>query len=40
MATKRGLSKDKRKKVEQCPNYFDARRETMKYDEYVAAGYR
>ena len=25
MATKRGLSKPKRKKVEQCPNYFDAR---------------
>lgn len=39
MATKRGLSKHKRKKVEQCLNYFDARRETMKYDEYLRAGY-
>jgi hypothetical protein len=39
MATKRGLSKHQRKKVEQCLNYFDARRETMKYDEYLAAGY-
>jgi hypothetical protein len=39
MATKRGLSKHKRKKVEKCLNYFDARRETMKYDEYLAAGY-
>ena len=39
MATKRGLSKPKRKKVEQCLNYFDARREQMKYDEYLKAGY-
>jgi hypothetical protein len=39
MASKRGLSKHKRKKVEQCLNYFDARRATMKYDEYLAAGY-
>jgi hypothetical protein len=39
MATKRGLSKHKRKKVEKCLNYFDARRETMKYDAYLAAGY-
>jgi hypothetical protein len=39
MATKRGLSKHKREKLEQCLNYFEARRETMKYDEYLAAGY-
>jgi len=39
MATKRGLSKHKRKKVEQCLNYFDLRREQMKYDEYLEAGY-
>lgn len=39
MATKRGLSKHRREKLEQCLNYFEARRETMKYDEYLAAGY-
>lgn len=40
MATKRGdLSKQKTKKLEQYLNYFAARREYMKYDEYLAAGY-
>jgi len=40
MATKRGdLSKLKCEKVEQCLNYFVERREYMKYDEYLAAGY-
>jgi hypothetical protein len=39
MATKRGLSKHKREKAEQCLNYFAARCEYMKYDEYLAAGY-
>jgi len=39
MATQRGLPKQKLKKIEQCLNDFDARREYMKYDEYLAAGY-
>jgi hypothetical protein len=40
MATKRGdLSKHKTKKLEQYLNYFAERRECMKYDEYLAAGY-
>jgi hypothetical protein len=39
MASKRGLSKHKREKLEQCLHYFEVRRETMKYDEYLAAGY-
>ncbi|MGB9128874.1 MAG: ISKra4 family transposase [Thiobacillus sp.] len=39
MATKRGLSKAKKAKVEQCLNYFAERCEYMKYDEYLAAGY-
>jgi hypothetical protein len=40
MATKRGdLSKSKLEKLEQCLNYFAERREYMKYDEYLAAGY-
>jgi hypothetical protein len=40
MATKRGdLSKSKREKLEQYLNYFAERREYMKYDEYLAAGY-
>jgi len=40
MATKRGdLSKAKWEKLEQCLNYFTERREYMKYDEYLAAGY-
>jgi len=39
MATKSGVSKPKRKKVEQYLNYFAERREYMKYDEYLAAGY-
>jgi hypothetical protein len=40
MATKRGdLSKHKREKVEDYLNYFAQRREYMKYDEYLAAGY-
>jgi len=39
MATKGELSKHKRDKVEQYLNYFAERREYMKYDEYMAAGY-
>jgi hypothetical protein len=41
MATKRRgeLSKHKCEKIEQCLNYFAERREYMKYDEYLAAGY-
>ena len=40
MATKRGdLSKPKLEKLEQYLNYFAERREYMKYDEYLAAGY-
>ena len=39
MATKRGLSKHKHQKAEQCLNYFEERCEYMKYDEYLAAGY-
>jgi hypothetical protein len=40
MATKRGdLSKSKLEKLEQYLNYFAERRDYMKYDEYLAAGY-
>ena len=39
MATKSGLSKPRRKKVEQYLNYFAQRCQHMKYDEYLAAGY-
>jgi len=40
MATKRGdLLKGKQEKLEQYLNYFAERREYMKYDEYLAAGY-
>ena len=39
MVTKRGLSKHRREKAEQCLNYFAERCEHMKYDEYLAAGY-
>jgi hypothetical protein len=39
MATKGELSQHKREKVEQHLNYFAERREYMKYDEYLAAGY-
>jgi len=40
MATKRGdLSKAKWENLEQCLNYFAERREYMKYDEYLTAGY-
>jgi hypothetical protein len=39
MATKRKLSKHKCEKAQQCLNYFAQRREYMKYDEYLAAGY-
>jgi len=39
MATKGELSKHKREKVEQYLSYFAERREYMKYDEYLAAGY-
>jgi len=40
MATKRrDLSKSKQEKLEQYLNYFAERREYMKYDEYLAAGY-
>lgn len=40
MATKRSdLSKPKLEKLEQYLNYFAERREYMRYDEYLAAGY-
>jgi hypothetical protein len=40
MATKRGdLSKSKQEKLEQYLNYFAERRDYMKYNEYLAAGY-
>jgi hypothetical protein len=39
MATKGELSKHKCEKVEQYLGYFANRREYMKYDEYLAAGY-
>ncbi len=39
MATKGELSPCKREKVEQYLSYFADRREYMKYDEYLAAGY-
>lgn len=40
MATKHGdLSKSKREKLDQCLNYFAERRDYMKYDVYLAAGY-
>jgi len=39
MATKRGLSKPRKAKVEQYLNYFTQRCESMKYDEYLDAGY-
>jgi hypothetical protein len=39
MATKGKLSIRKREKVEQYLSYFAERREYMKYDEYLAAGY-
>ena len=39
MATKGALSKHKGEKVEQYLSYFGDRREYMKYDEYLAAGY-
>ena len=39
MATKGELSKHKCEKVEQYLSYFAERREYMKYDEYLAAGY-
>jgi len=37
--TKAGLSKHKRQKARQHLNYFEARCDYMKYDEYLAAGY-
>lgn len=39
MVTKGGLSKHKRQKARQYLNYFAARCDYMKYDEYLAAGY-
>jgi len=39
MVTKAGLSKHKRGKAQQYLNYFAARCDCMKYDEYLAAGY-
>ena len=39
MATKGELSKHKCEKLEQYLSYFADRREYMKYDEYLAAGY-
>jgi hypothetical protein len=39
MVTKAGLSKHKCEKAQQYLNYFAARCDCMKYDEYLAAGY-
>ena len=39
MATKRGLSKSKQKKLAQVCNYFHRNRDRMRYDEYLAAGF-
>ena len=39
MVTKRRLSKHKCEKARQCLNYFAERCGSMKYDEYLAAGY-
>jgi hypothetical protein len=39
MATKGGLRKCKREKLEQYLSYFADRRQYMKYDKYLAAGY-
>jgi len=39
MATKVGLSKPKTEKAQQYLEYFAARCDYMKYDEYLAAGY-
>jgi hypothetical protein len=39
MATKRGLSAAKQKKLTQICNYFHRNRHRMRYDEYLAAGY-
>jgi hypothetical protein len=39
MATKRGLSKSKQKKLAQVCNYFQRNRDRMRYDEYLAAGF-
>ena len=39
MATKRGLSKSKKKKLAQVCNYFHRNRDRMCYDEYLATGF-
>jgi len=39
MATKRGLSATKQKKLARICNYFHRNRGRMRYDEYLAAGY-
>ena len=39
MATKRGLSAAKQKKLTRICNYFDHNRHRMHYDEYLAAGF-
>jgi len=39
MATKRGLSAAKQKKLTQICNYFHRNRGRMRYDEYLAAGF-
>jgi hypothetical protein len=39
MATKRGLSAAKQKKLTQICNYFHRNRHRMRYDEYLAAGF-
>jgi hypothetical protein len=39
MATKRGLSAAKQKKLTRICNYFHRNRSRMRYDEYLAAGY-
>jgi hypothetical protein len=39
MATKRGLSAAKQKKLSRICNYFHRNRQRMRYDEYLEAGY-
>jgi hypothetical protein len=39
MATKRGLSKAKQKKLNLVCNYFHRNRDRMRYDEYLTAGF-
>ena len=39
MATKRGLSGERRKTIREVTGYFERNRTRMKYDKYLAAGY-